>query len=194
MTGEFALREHTADVAVEATGGSMAAVFAAVADGLAAAQCDDVPATGGEQFRVEREAEDLDGLLYDYLGRLIYERDVRGVLPVDNDVTITPLVDERDGDVDGVDDSDGDVEGIDDSDGDVDGVDDSDGDVDGVDGSDASGADDVGREGHRYRLDATARGVDLADVDAREVKAVTFSQMVVEERDGEWYAYVVFDV
>ena len=164
MTGEFALREHTADVAVEATGESMAAVFAAVADGLAAAQCDDVPATGGTRFPVEREAEDLDGLLYDYLGRLIYERDVRGVLPVDNDVTITRLVDDSGADVDGVDDG------------------------------DAGDADDKGREEQGYRLEATARGVDLADVDAREVKAVTFSQMVVEERDDEWYAYVVFDV
>lgn len=36
MTGEFELREHTADVAVEATGDSPGAVFAAVADGLAA--------------------------------------------------------------------------------------------------------------------------------------------------------------
>ncbi|WP_227131143.1 archease [Halorubellus salinus] len=166
MTGEFALREHTADVAVEATGESMGAVFAAVADGLAAAQCDDVPPTGGTRFPVEREAEDLDGLLYDYLGRLIYERDVRGVLPVDNDVTITRLVDDSDADVDGVDDSD-------------------------PGGMDAG---DTAHEEARYRLAASARGVDLADVDAREVKAVTFSQMVVEERDDEWYAYVVFDV
>ncbi|MFC6953313.1 archease [Halorubellus litoreus] len=151
MTGEFALREHTADVAVEATGESTSAVFAAVADGLASAQCDDVPATGGERFSVEREAEDLDGLLYDYLGRLIYERDVRGVLPVDNDVAISRIDDE--------------------------------------DAAQAAGGDE-----NQYRLEATARGVDLADVDAREVKAVTFSQMVVEERDDEWYAYVVFDV
>jgi SHS2 domain-containing protein len=160
MTGEFALREHTADVAVEATGGSIGALFGAVADGLAVAQCDQVPATGGERFQVEREAEDLDGLLYDYLGRLIYERDVRGVLPVDNDVTVSRI----------------DAEAA-------------------PDAPDAENAPDAGsRDEPRYRLEGTARGVDLAAVDAREVKAVTFSQMVVEERDDEWYAYVVFDV
>ncbi|WP_323676458.1 archease [Halorubellus sp. PRR65] len=158
MTGAFALREHTADVAVEATGDSASTVFAAVADGLSAAQCDDVPATGGARFAVEREAEDLEGLLYDYLGRLIYERDVRGVLPVDNDVTISRL------------------------------------DTEGSDRAHDEGSDEAARDDARYRLAATARGVDLAAVDAREVKAVTFSQMVIEERGDEWYAYVVFDV
>lgn len=43
MTGRFALREHTADVAVEATGASLGEAFAAVADGLAAAMCDEWP-------------------------------------------------------------------------------------------------------------------------------------------------------
>jgi SHS2 domain-containing protein len=119
-----------------------------------------MPATGGERFQVEREAEDLDGLLYDYLGRLIYERDVRGVLPVDNDATVSRI----------------DAEAA-------------------PDAPDAENAPDAGsRDEPRYRLEGTARGVDLAAVDAREVKAVTFSQMVVEERDDEWYAYVVFDV
>ncbi len=32
----YALRDHTADVAVEATGGTLSAVFAATADGMAA--------------------------------------------------------------------------------------------------------------------------------------------------------------
>jgi SHS2 domain-containing protein len=143
VTGEFELREHTADVAVEATGDSPGAVFAAVADGLAAAQCDDVPATGGERFDVDRTAEDLEGLLYDYLGRLIYERDVRGVLPVDNEAVVSPP------------------------------------------GEDEAAA---------YSVRASARGVPLDAVDAREVKAVTFSEMVVEQRGTEWDAYVVFDV
>jgi SHS2 domain-containing protein len=151
VTGTFTLREHTADVAVEATGDSPSAVFGAVADGLAAAMCDDVPESGGDEFVVERTAESLDGLLYDYLGRLIYERDVRGVLPVDNEATVTTpdvAADAGTGSVD----------------------------------EDA------------YRVDATARGVPLAEVSAREVKAVTYSDMVVEQREEEWYAYVVFDV
>jgi len=151
VTGEFALREHTADVAVEATGDSAGAVFAAVADGLAAEQCDDVPETGGERFEVAREAEHLDGLLYDYLGRLIYERDVRGVLPVDNEASVTLPNSEDDAAVDA-------------------------------------------EDAEAYAVTASARGVPLDAVDAREVKAVTFSQMVVEERDDAWYAYVVFDV
>lgn len=156
MTGSFTLREHTADVAVEATGASPSAVFAAVADGLAAAMCEDVPASGGDRFTVEERAESLDGLLYDYLGALIYERDVRGVLPVDNDATVT----RPDGDPVATPDGHG------------------------VDGSD----DDA------YRIEASARGVPLDAIAAREVKAVTYSDMVLEERDGEWYAYVVFDV
>ena len=154
MTGEFALRDHTADVAVEATGDSPGAVFAAVANGLAAAQCDDVPATGGERFDVDRDAESLEGLLYDYLGRLIYERDVRGVLPVDNEATVTR-----------------------------------------PDAAAAASSDDVDDgEADAFAVRASARGVPLDAVDAREVKAVTFSEMVVERRADEWYAYVVFDV
>jgi SHS2 domain-containing protein len=142
MTNEFDLRDHTADVAVEATGESLEGVFGAVADGLAAAMCDDVPEHGGERFSVTATADTLDGLLYDYLGELIYERDVRGVLPVDNETDVSERTD--------------------------------------------SNAD--------LHLEATARGVGLAAVNAREIKAVTYSEMTVEERDREWDAYVVFDV
>jgi len=136
----YSLREHTADIAVEASGATLDAVFAAVADGLAAACLDpgDVPDTG-ERFAVEATAEDLDSLLYDYLDELIFERDVRAVLPVDNDAT-----------------------------------------VEGADGD--------------WRVTGTARGVPAAGLGAREIKAVTYSEMVLEERDDGWYAYVVFDV
>jgi SHS2 domain-containing protein len=152
VTGSFSLRSHTADVAVEATGDSLGAVFAAVADGLAAAMCDDVPDSGGERFDVTASADALDDLLYDYLGELIYERDVRGVLPDDNDVEIgSSEPDDGDGD------------------------------------EATAGA-------SSYSLTASARGVPLDAVDAREVKAVTYSEMRVERRGDEWYAYVVFDV
>jgi SHS2 domain-containing protein len=134
----FTLRDHTADVAVEATGESLGATFAAVADGLAAAMCDDVPETG-ERFSMRLEAESREALLFDYLDQLIYERDVQSVLPVDNEATVT--------------------------------------------GTDSD-----------WSLDASARGVPLSDVVAREVKAVTYSEMVVEETDDGWRAYVVFDV
>ncbi|MGB9987785.1 archease [Salarchaeum japonicum] len=134
----YELREHTADIAVEATGETLGDAFAAAADGMAAAMCEDVPANG-ERFELAETATSRDRLLYDYLDTLIYERDVRGVLPVDNTATVTETAD-------------------------------------------------------GYQLTASARGVPLRDVHARDLKAVTYSEMeIAETRDG-WRAYVVFDV
>jgi SHS2 domain-containing protein len=65
MTGEFALREHTADVAIEATGDTLGAVFAAVADGLTAAHCESVPAEGGDTFGFGVAAASREALLVD---------------------------------------------------------------------------------------------------------------------------------
>lgn len=135
----FELRAHTADIAVAAEGTSLGEMFAAVADGLAAAMCDAVPETG-ERFDSIVTAENREALLYEYLAELIYQRDVRGVLPVENRAMIRH---------DGTDD---------------------------------------------WHLDASARGVPLSVVDAREVKAVTYSEMCIEETDTGWRAYVVFDV
>ncbi|WP_049981970.1 archease [Halolamina rubra] len=138
----FTLREHTADVAVEASGDDLGATFAAVADGLAAAMCDDWPAAddpdGGERADLRVVAENPEAALYDYLDELIYERDVRAVLPVDNEARVA-----------------GDGEWV---------------------------------------VDASYRGVPLSAVVAREVKAVTYSEMRLERVDGGWEAYVVFDV
>jgi len=83
----YDLRDHTADVAVEATGDSLGDTFAAVADGMAAAMCATVP-SAGDRFEVAVTAESREALLFDYLDELIYERDVRGVLPVDNEGTV----------------------------------------------------------------------------------------------------------
>lgn len=134
----FHLREHTADVAVEAEGDTLGAVFGAVADGLAAAMCETIP-TGGDRFSLSVTAERREAALFDYLDELIYERDVRSVLPVDNEATVT----ERDGE---------------------------------------------------FHVDASARGVPLDRIDAREVKAVTYSEMDLAETPEGWRAYVVFDV
>jgi len=134
----YTLRAHTADIAVEATADDLDGLFAAVADGLAAAMCESVP-TGGDRFSLACRAESRQALLYEYLDQLIYERDVRLVLPVDNAVEV------REDDED-------------------------------------------------WSLSASARGVPLADVEAREIKAVTYSEMELEDRGGEWYGYVVFDV
>ncbi len=133
----FELKAHTADVAVEATGGTLAETFAAVADGLSAAHCSFFP-DGGDRFRMTVTAESSEALLFDYLDELIYQRDVRNVLPTGHRVS------------------------IDDGDG--------------------------------LTLDASARGVALDRVDAREIKAVTYSEMVLEETASGWRAYVVFDV
>jgi SHS2 domain-containing protein len=134
----YELKDHTADVAVEATADSLADVFAAVADGMAAAMCADVPAAG-QRRSLTVTAEGREALLFDYLDELIYERDVRGVLPVDNETTVN----EKDGE---------------------------------------------------WHLDGSYRGVPLSEVTARDLKAVTYSEMDVSETDDGWRAYVVFDV
>lgn len=139
MDARYELRDHTADVAVAAFGPTLESVFGALGDGLAAAQCDAIPA-GGERFSFSLSAEGREALLFDYLDQLIYERDVRVVLPVDNEVSLD------------------------------------------------------GAEAGEWRLEASARGVPLADVAAREVKAVTYSEMRIEEREAGWEAYVVLDV
>jgi len=156
----FRLRDHTADVAVEATATDLPGVFAAVADGLATAACDDVPApdADAEAFGVSVAAESREALLFDFLDQLIYERDVRGVLPVDPRVTIETRA--------------------------------------GGDGAHRNGDPDAdgGTAGPGWRLAATVRGVPLEAVDAREIKAVTYSEMRIARTDTGWTAYVVFDV
>ena len=134
----YELRDHTADVAVEATGDTLGATFAAAADGMAAAMCEDVP-TGGDRLALAVTAESRTAALFDYLDELIYVRDVEGVLPVDNEATVRST-------------------------------------------------------GDGWHVDATARGVPVDTIDAREVKAVTYSEMAIEETESGWRAYVVFDV
>lgn len=145
----FELREHTADVAVEASAESRSAVFADIADGMAAAMSEDVPEETGERFEFEERTETPESLLFDYLDRLIYERDVRGVLPVDNEANVYEEVSQAD------DEEDGPTEWV---------------------------------------VEASARGVPLSEVHARDLKAVTYSEMDLSERDSGWHAYVVFDV
>lgn len=137
----FELREHTADIAVEATGQDLGEAFAAVADGLAAAMCGAVPETG-DRCRTTVTAENREALLFDYLDRLIYERDTDHVLPVDNAATV-----------------------------------------------EAASA-----ESAAWRVTATYRGVSLDAITAREIKAVTYSEMALSETTAGWRAYVVFDV
>jgi SHS2 domain-containing protein len=150
----FRLRDHTADVAVEATAETLGGVFAAVADGMAAAMCDAVP-VGGDRHRVAVTAEGPEALLFDYLDELLYERDTRSVLPVDNDVTVTGGGETETGD-----------------------------------GSE--GTADTPEAG--WRVSGSYRGVPLSAVEARDLKAVTYSEMDLSPTDAGWHAYVVFDV
>jgi len=83
----YTLREHTADIAVEATAPTLAALFESVGDGLTAASCETI-AEGGDRFEFTVTAESREALLFDYLDQLIYERDVRLVLPADHRCTI----------------------------------------------------------------------------------------------------------
>jgi SHS2 domain-containing protein len=134
----YELRSHTADIAVEATGESLDAVVTALADGLAAAMCDQWPETG-DRFAVTVTAESRDAVVFEYLDQLLYERDVRSVLPVDNEVQVNEGTDE-------------------------------------------------------WQIDATARGVALSELEAREIKAVTYSEFELVQTAGGWRGYVVFDV
>lgn len=139
MTGQFELKSHTADVAIEATAPTLSGVFGAIADGLAAAHVETIPKEGGSPLDFTVRAERPTSLLFDYLDHLIYIRDVESVLPVENEAMVT-------------------------------------------------------EDGAEWVVEATARGIPLEDISAREVKAITYSQMILEERDGEFYAYVVVDV
>lgn len=134
----YELRSHTADVAVEATGETLGAAFAATADGMAAAMAEEWP-DGGQCREIRVSAEGREALLFDYLDELIYERDVRSVLPVDNEAVVT---------------------------------------------EDADG----------WHIEGTYRGVDLTAVAARDLKAITYSEMAIEEAADGWRVYVVFDV
>lgn len=134
----FELRNHTADIGIEATGETLGAAFGAIADGLAAAQCDEIP-SGGDRFPIEVRAESREALLFDFLDHLIYERDVRNVLPTDHSVTVR-------------------------------------------------------HETNEWVLDGSARGVPLRTISGREIKAVTYSEMMIEEAPSGWRIYVVFDV
>lgn len=135
----YQLLDHTADIAIEATGPTMATVFAAVADGMAAAMCDDIPNQGGSEITVTACGESPTAALFEYLDELILQRDIQLVLPVENRVAID-------------------------------------------------------QSENQITVHGAARGVPLDQITAREIKAVTYSDMELAEKNGSWYAHVVFDV
>jgi SHS2 domain-containing protein len=105
---------------------------------MAAAMADDWP-EAGDQHHISVTAESREALLFDYLDDLIYERDVRSVLPVDNTGTVEQTAD-------------------------------------------------------GWRFEGSYRGIPLSAVTARDLKAVTYSEMDLTERADGCSAYVVFDV
>lgn len=71
-------------VVLLARGRSLGSALAAVANGLAAARWPSLPDPGPERHDCAATAGDPVSLLADYLDELDYQRDVRGVVPVDN--------------------------------------------------------------------------------------------------------------
>lgn len=155
---QYELRSHTADVGVAASGDTLEETFAALAEGLAAASWDGLDAFDGSddsagRFDLSVVAENREALLFEYLDELIYLRDIRLELPVDNRIESLEYVDTLD---------------------------------------DSVSVSDVPAD--RWRLEASAHGIPLESIDAREIKAVTYAEMRLEETDSGWEAYVVFDV
>ena len=52
----------------------------------------------------------------------------------------------------------------------------------------------IERTGDEWTLSGSYRGIPLDRIDAREIKAVTYSEMVLEPIEEGWRAYVVVDV
>lgn len=135
----YSIEPHTADVAVAASGPTLASVLASLADGMSACMYDGDTNPSDTAFTTTVTAESPEALVFDTLDRLIYERDMRDVLPVEHSVELE-------------------------------------------------------QTGDQMRATITAQTIPLEDIAAREIKAVTYSEMTVERRDGTWYGYVVFDV
>lgn len=53
---------------------------------------------------------------------------------------------------------------------------------------------DISTNTETWQLDGSALGVPLSQVTARDLKAVTYSEMAIEQTDEGWRIYVVFDV
>lgn len=85
----FETRE-TADGAthVRARGATLGSALAATADGVAAVRWPSLSTPDTERIEAAATADDPTGLLFDYLDELSYQRDVRGVVPVDNEASV----------------------------------------------------------------------------------------------------------
>ena len=70
--------DHTADVGIAATGATLAEVFEAAAEGLAAILCDPETVIEREELEIETSAPDVESLLVAWLNEVNYLFEVRG--------------------------------------------------------------------------------------------------------------------
>lgn len=80
MDKRFELVEHTADTGLVACGDSLAEAFANAARGMFSIITDLADIREGEQRHVEVAADDLEGLLFDWLNTLLYYFDTEALL------------------------------------------------------------------------------------------------------------------
>ncbi len=85
---EYRVRDVAGRTRIEATAASLGTALAAVADGVVATYHGRSETTDDRRYDCAATAGDPLGLLVDYLDELDYQRDVRRVLPVDNDATV----------------------------------------------------------------------------------------------------------
>jgi SHS2 domain-containing protein len=76
----FELIEHTADTGIIAKGRSLTEAFANAACGMFSIMTELETVREAESRRVEVNADDIDGLLFEWLNSLLYYFDVEGLL------------------------------------------------------------------------------------------------------------------
>ncbi|MGH2736436.1 MAG: archease [Actinomycetota bacterium] len=136
LAAGFEILDHTADVGVAAWGPKLGDAFGQATRGLAEI-AGIWRGSGGEPIAVEVEADDLGGLLVDWLEEILYLHDVRRI---------------------------------------------------------ALGGVSVEVEGTRARGAVSAVPLGDDPVDGTQVKAVTYHQLAVEERDDGWWVRVFLDI
>ena len=82
----FRIVDHTADVAVEATGGDFSELLANAARGMFSVMADTRSVRAAERLPVEAEGTDLEGLLVGWLGELVFLSETRCFVFSDVDV------------------------------------------------------------------------------------------------------------
>lgn len=95
MAGSFRFLEDVAlaDAAFEATGDSPDAVFAEAARAVLETMADPATVAAREVCRVELQAADLPALFFDWLSRIVFLKDARGLVFHEAALTVRPAPD-----------------------------------------------------------------------------------------------------